>query len=226
MRKNALYMLGRAFIKAYSSLLLKMDVHWYERRLPEGPKLFVANHPSATDPFVIHLLSHMSVMITANAFSFPLFGSYIRGAGQIAVIPGQGEEALENARRLLEAGRSVGIFPEGTFSPQAGGFHQPRTGAARLALTTGVPVIPVGIYLPRERSLKIVSRLSGRPTIGYWYLHGPYGITVGQAMRFHGNPGDKAHVQSISQSIMHWIRSLAHESEQRVRRLLPAQVAA
>jgi 1-acyl-sn-glycerol-3-phosphate acyltransferase len=133
---------------------------------------------------------------------------------------------MQDAQRMLEAGYSVGIFPEGTFSPRAGGFQEPRTGAARLAIRTGVPVIPVGIYLPRERSLKIESRLSGTPTIGYWYLRGPYAITVGQAMKFQGDPDDKLHVHSITRNIMEWIHSLAEESELRLRRLLPSQVPA
>jgi len=220
---NILYEMTRGVVRAYSRLLLRLDIHWHARP-PDGPKLYIANHPSATDPFIIHLLSRqpMSVLITANAFSFPIFGFYIRKVGQIPVIPGHGEQALQQARAYLEAGRSVAIFPEGTFSPQGGGFHEPRTGAARLALSTGVPVIPVGIYLPREKSLRIASKLSGRPTVGYWYLRGPYGITVGKPIRFEGNPADKEHVQSISQNMMNWIRSLADESERRLRQMIPA----
>jgi len=216
MRRIILYELGRAIVSAYSRLLLNLDVHWHEAYLPEGPKLFVANHPSATDPFIISLLARMSVMVSANAFSFPLFGRYIRHIGQIPVLPGQGENALENACRRLRSGHSVGIFPEGNFSPQAGGFHEPHTGAARLALTTGVPVVPIGIYLPRERSIQIRSSLTGKPTVGYWYLRGPYGVTVGRPMCFEGNPQDKEQVRAISQRLMQGIRSLAQESEQRV----------
>ena len=224
---NILYKIALALVRAYSAILLSMDVHWHESP-PDGPKLYIANHPSATDPFLIHLLSRqpMGVLISANAFSFPLFGFYIRKIGQIPVIPGQGEAALEMARRLLEAGYSVGIFPEGTFSPQEGGFQEPRTGAARLALSTGVPVIPVGISLLREKSLKISSKLSGKPTVGYWYLHGPYSVTVGKPIRFEGNPEDKEHVKSISQNMMQGIRMLAQESEQRLRRFMPAAASA
>src|SRR4030042_5969599 len=170
MRKNILYELGRVLLKGYAGLFFKLDVHWHDPKRPDGAKLFVANHPSATDPFMIHLWERMSVLISGNAFSFPVLGRLIRETGQIPVERGQGVRALDDARRLLEAGHSVGIFPEGTFSPRSGGLQEPRTGAARLAISTGVPVVPVGIYLPRERSLKIESRLSGTPTIGYWYL--------------------------------------------------------
>ncbi len=196
-----------------------MDVHWHAQP-PDGAKLYIANHPSATDPFLIHLLSRqpMSVMISANSFSVPLFGSYLHKIGQIPVNPGQGRQVLEKAHDLLKAGHSVGIFPEGTFSPQGGGYHKPHTGAARLALSTGVPVIPVGIYLPREKSWKISSKLSGKQTTGYWYLRGPYSVTVGKSIRFEGNPEDKVHVRSISQNMMQGIRGLAHESELRLHR--------
>jgi len=56
--------------------------------------------------------------------------------------------ALERARRLLAAGRSVGIFPEGTVNPDPLHLLPGRLGAARLSLETGVPVVPVGIRFP------------------------------------------------------------------------------
>jgi 1-acyl-sn-glycerol-3-phosphate acyltransferase len=227
MQFNILYKLAVVLVRAYSNLMLNMDVHWHERP-PDGPKLYVANHPSASDPFLIHLLSGqpMSVLISANAFAFPLFGAYIRKAGQIPVIPGQGEQTLEKARHFLEKGYSVGIFPEGTFSPQDGGYQEPRSGAARLAILSGVPVIPVGIYVPREKSVKISSKLSGRPTIGYWYLSGPYNVTVGRPICFEGDAADKMHIQSVSRNIMQRIHTLAQESEHRLRRFTLADVSA
>ena len=222
---NLFYKIGRGLIRLYSRLMLNLDVQWYGK-IPAGPKIFIANHPSATDPFVLHLLSRepMSVLIVSTAFTFPLFGGFIRRAGQIQVLPGEGRQAMEQARKFLEAGYSVGIFPEGGFSPQTGGFREPRSGAARLALSTGVPVIPVGIYLPRERSLRIASRLSGKPTVGYWYLHGPYGITIGNPMELDGNAQDSEQVHSYAQTMMRWVKSLAQESEFRVRHLEPVPV--
>ena len=215
-----LYSLGRMVIHAYTRLMLQLDIE-AQCDLPEGAKLFVANHPSATDPFLIHLVSpqQLSVLITQSAVDFPLLGWYMRSTKQIPVVVGKGEAALEAARRGIDAGRSIAIFAEGALSPQAGGFHPPRTGAARLALQAGIPVIPVGIYLPRERSHCIRSHLTGKPTLGYWYLRGPYGITLGRPMQFEGDPADRERVRSISQSIMECIRALAQVSEQRVRGL-------
>jgi 1-acyl-sn-glycerol-3-phosphate acyltransferase len=146
----------------------------------------------------------------------------MRSTKQIPVEAGKGENSLEAACRSIDAGRSVAIFTEGALSPQTGGFHPPRTGAARLALRAGIPVVPVGIYLPRERSHCIRSGLTGRPTVGYWYLRGPYGITIGQPMQFEGDAEDRPLVQTISQSIMDRIRALALVSERRVRGFTPA----
>lgn len=214
-----LYSLGRIIVRLYARLMLNLDIHWYDDLSP-GPKLFVANHPSATDPFLIHLISPqpMSVLITVNAFTVPLLGFYLRKTRQICVDPRQGSAALEEARRLLENGRPVAVFPEGLISPKEGGFHSPRSGAARLALKTGVPVIPVGIYLPRERTLRITSGISGKETTANWYLRGPYSVTVGQPMKFEGNAEDREQVRGVTLSIMVRIRALAQESEQRLVR--------
>ncbi|MBA4380078.1 MAG: hypothetical protein C0393_05250 [Anaerolinea sp.] len=220
MSKNKiLYSLGRIIIRLYARLMFNLDMHWYDDILP-GPKLFVANHPSATDPFLIHLISPqpMSVLITVNAFTVPVLGYYLRKTRQICVDPRQGSAALEEARRLLENGRPVAVFPEGLISPKEGGFHPPRSGAARLALRTGVPVIPVGIYLPRERTMSITSGISGKKTTANWYLRGPYSVTVGQPMKFEGNAEDREQVRGVTHSIMESIRALAQESEQRLRR--------
>jgi 1-acyl-sn-glycerol-3-phosphate acyltransferase len=218
MYSNFLYDLSVHVVRLYSRLMLRLDLH-YNSELPPGPKIFAANHPSATDPFLMHLLSskHLSVLISGNAFGMPLFGHYLHHCGQISVIPGQGKEALDLAQRRLQSGYSVGIFPEGLVSPQSGGSHPPHTGAARLALSTGVPVIPIGIYLPRERSVYISSRLSGKHTAAYWYLRGPYGMTVGEPMQFTGAIDAPEDIRSVTIILMEKIHALAEESERRIR---------
>jgi 1-acyl-sn-glycerol-3-phosphate acyltransferase len=55
---------------------------------------------------------------------------------------------MERAAELLAAGRSVGVFPEGTANRDGSGLLRGRRGAARLSLETGVPVIPLGIRFP------------------------------------------------------------------------------
>lgn len=59
--------------------------------------------------------------------------------------------SIERARRHLVAGRSVGVFPEGTVNRDPARLRSPRPGMARLALETRVPVVPVGIRFPDAR---------------------------------------------------------------------------
>jgi hypothetical protein len=87
-------------------------------------------------------------------------------------------------------------------------------------LLTGVPIVPIGVYLPRERSRAIVPTVAGERTKGYLYLRGRYGVTVGRAMRFSGDVEDRGRVAAVSEDIMRQIISLAEESERRVKAVL------
>lgn len=200
-----------------------MDILWLEP-FPPGPKLIVANHPSSTDPFYLGLLSNqpVSVLIMEALFWVPIFGAFLRLSGHIPVSPTKGRTAFDAAYLRLIRGHSVAIFPEGDLSPADGGCCRPRTGAARLALLTGVPIVPVGIYLPRDRRRAIGPNIGGERQLGYLYLRGKYGITVGQAMRFEGDVEDRARVVAVSEQIMLRIMSLAQESERRVTAVLAA----
>lgn len=216
MFSKILYLIGRLVINTYVRLMLKLDIHWHEQT-PQGPVLFAANHPSTTDPIFIHAMAaeRLSVMIHRKVFTIPLLGTYMRRMGQIAVIPGKGEEVLEQARKALASGCSVVIFPEGNISPVEG-FHQPRSGVARLALQSGVPVIPLGIYLREKNCKRIPTTFEGKPDLVTWYLRGPYAVTFGRALHFSGDAQDHALVKTIAENIMEHIRNLAFESRQRV----------
>ena len=219
MLSKLLYKAGRIFIGTYARLMLKMDVHWQES-LPQGPVLFAANHPSTTDPIFIHLISkqHLSVMINSKVFSIPVLGPYMRKMQQIEVIRGKGQsgQVLKQAVRALASGRSVVIFPEGDISP-AGGFAPVRSGVARLALQSGVPVVPIGIHLHDENCKRVPTTLEGEPDIITWYLHGPYAITVGKALHFQGDENDRPLVKTISENVMEQIRVLVGESKLRMQ---------
>jgi 1-acyl-sn-glycerol-3-phosphate acyltransferase len=219
MLQKLLYKFSRILLLVFSAIMLRFEVRRHTH-LPAGPKIFVSNHPSATDPFLIHLVSteKLNVMITAKAFQVPVFGSFLRRVGEIPVPLEQGSAALEHAKEYLQKGYSVAIFIEGHISPEEGGFLPPRTGAARLALNSQVPVVPVGISLRRDRCLNIRSRIAGEQSEARWYLRGPYSITVGRPLQFDGDVEDRQYVRHVSEAIMHQIRLLAHESEYRTRR--------
>ena len=132
---------------------------------------------------------------------------------QIEVICGKGQsdQVLKQAVRALAAGRSVVIFPEGAISP-ANGFAPVRSGVARLALQSGVPVIPIGIHLCDENCRRMPTTLEGESDIITWYLRGPYAITIGKPMYFQGDANDRSLVKIIAENVMGHIRALSQES--------------
>jgi len=78
-------------------------------------------------------------------------------------------------------------------------------------------VVPVGIYLRRDRCQNIRSRIAGGvPSEARWYLRGPYAITVGPPTQYEGNVEDHEQVRRTSETILEKIRHLAHESERRM----------
>ncbi len=211
------YKLGRRLICLYAQFLLNMDVFW-EAHLPPGPKLIVANHPSTTDPFYLLTLfpQPLSMLIIEHAFHAPLFGSILHFSGHIPVQAADKHAAFEAAQHRLQNGQSVVVFPEGDLSPREGGSLPAHSGAARLALSTGATVIPIGIYFKRERARRFISKFGDKSETGYWFLRGPYGITIGKPMHFKGNVEDRPYVKSISKTIMDVIDSLALTSQRRV----------
>ncbi|MDP9435882.1 MAG: 1-acyl-sn-glycerol-3-phosphate acyltransferase, partial [Actinomycetota bacterium] len=85
---------------------------------------------------------------TAGVFTAPVLGPALLAAGMVPVKrrSAQARSALDGAARLLREGEAVALFPEGRIGATLTGLpEQLRTGAARLALSTGAPVVVVGV---------------------------------------------------------------------------------
>ena len=203
-------------IKAFSGTMLDMDV---DRKipLPEGAKIIAPNHPSMIDPFIMaSILGQRSyILITDVMFHVPVMGAYLRRLGHIPVAVGRGQSAIDCALKHLQAGHTIMIFPEGANSPTKGGFVKERTGVARLAIASGAPVIPTGIFLQRDRLQTLKSVVSGKTEYSNWYLRGPYAITIGTPLRFGGDLENLEYVKDVAHQIMLKIMGLAAESQQR-----------
>jgi 1-acyl-sn-glycerol-3-phosphate acyltransferase len=220
MTGQGIYWAGRMIVDLYARLALDMDVA-HQADWPDGPKIVAANHPTTTDPFFLltAVPEQMSILVTGMAFDVPVFGDYLRAAEHIPVVQGSGRTALEQATRHLEQGRTIGIFPEGALSPmvRGPGFHRAHTGAVRLSLKTGAPIVPVGVYLDPGRIRCATFRAGDRSEIARWYPSGPYALTVGRAIYLDGEVGDRAYVRAASQRVMQEIASLARQSDRRIR---------
>ncbi len=214
------YKLGRSAVSLFTRTALDMDLQWHGR-LPEGPKILAANHPTTTDPFFILTLlpEQTSVLVTGGAFEVPLFGPYLRNAGHVPVLRNSGGATIRQATDLLRSGRTVAIFPEGALSPLKGGigFHRPRSGVARLALSSGAPVIPVGIGLQEDRIRTVAVEMEGGQEEGRFYTGGQYAVTVGKPMWFEGNVDNWEYVRLVSGRIMQRIERLSQQSALRIQ---------
>lgn len=211
------YNLGRGVVNLYASLFFRRSVV-YKAPVPAGAKILAANHPSTTDPFLMNTLvpEQVSILIIEHFFKLPVIGVSLRHTGQIRVDCANGKPSLEKGVEALREGRTVGIFPEGIISPLSGGAHRPHTGVARLALSAFAPVIPVGIAVDTRRVREIVTNVDGKDEVGSWYLSGPYAITVGEPMFFHGSVENREHVRAVTEQIMQRITALSAESAERL----------
>jgi 1-acyl-sn-glycerol-3-phosphate acyltransferase len=124
-----------------------------------GPVILAANHQSFADEFFIPLGARRQVFYFAKAEYFTTPGlrgkamaSFFRGMGQLPVERGDTRSAaavIDIGVDVLGEGKALGIFPEGTRSPD-GKLYKFRTGVARLALRSAAPVVPVGLVGTRD----------------------------------------------------------------------------
>lgn len=197
-------------------LLFDYD-HVLHARIPSGPKVLIANHPTTIDPFLVSyaVAQPVHILITEPIFRAPLLGRYLRSAGHIPVMLTEGRSAFDRALRLLKDGRTVLVFPEGALSPDEGGMHPARTGAARLALAAGVPIVPIGIHVAHERMFIVQNSQMKARGRGKFVLNGPYKITIGRPLFAEGDVEDRQVVKDLGTWMMHRIHSLVRESAQR-----------
>jgi len=145
-----------------------------------GPKIIAGNHPNATDGFYLPSLFREKLYFFAQGdlFSIPFFGWLLAKSGQIPVNPEQKKAALDRAVELLEQGETVAIFPEARLNPD-GQPVRSNTGAVRLSLMTGAPIIPIGFYVPPKNLHHITRMKKGRVSQGHWQTHGRCYLHIG-----------------------------------------------
>jgi 1-acyl-sn-glycerol-3-phosphate acyltransferase len=133
--------------------------------MPSGPSIVVANHDSLADPFLLGTALERPLRFLAKEelWANRPVGRVLDSLGGIPVRRGRGDlEALAAAGEALRAGHAVAIFPQGTVLGSDGRpWHR---GAARLALATGAPIVPVRI-VGGQSALRPGTRLPGRARV-------------------------------------------------------------
>lgn len=116
--------------------------------IDERAYVVVANHLSDADPFLLSFLPwDMRWLAKEELYRMPLIGNLMRYGGDIPIARKSREgarHAMEEARKSLEAGISIMMFPEGTRS-RDGNLLPFKDGAFRLAIEAGVPILPIAI---------------------------------------------------------------------------------
>jgi 1-acyl-sn-glycerol-3-phosphate acyltransferase len=173
-----------------------------------GSAILASNHLSAADWIFMPLSLKRRVTFLAKAEYFT--GTGVKGRAQRAFFSGAGqvpidrssasaaENAIQTGLRILREGKLLGIYPEGTRSPD-GRLFRGKTGVARMALETGASVVPVAmIYskkkLPFGKKITRVQVRFGKPL---------------DFSRYEGLSGDRFVERSITDEIMYEIMTLS-----------------
>jgi len=199
-----LYACLKPTIRAIGRVWFRLSVSGAERVPRDGAVLLASNHLSVLDPALIGSVMprELDYLAKTELFQIPGFGGLIRRLNAHPVDrTGSDSAALRLALRLLQGGRAVLVFPEGTRGTE-GRLQEARAGTGMLATLSGAPVVPVyvqgsGRALPRGAAVPRPVRVS---------------VTVGAPLRF-GRERGRARYQEISDEIMAAIGRLKAEAE-------------
>ncbi|MGH2749041.1 MAG: lysophospholipid acyltransferase family protein [Actinomycetota bacterium] len=204
------YWVLKAILKPLLRIVYRIRVEGLENVPKKGGAIIAANHLSFLDSFFIPLVvKRRKVTYLAKADYFKSWKTswFFSMAGQIPCERDGGNKAqqsLDIALDVLRDGKLLGIYPEGTRSPDSY-LYRGRTGVARLALAAGRQVIPCGLVgtekvMPKNAKLP---RLRGRPTVVV-----RFGTPI-EFSRYAGQERDRFVLRSITDEISFEIMQLS-----------------
>ncbi|HEX7246568.1 MAG TPA: lysophospholipid acyltransferase family protein [Actinomycetota bacterium] len=185
------------------------------RNVPaEGAAILASNHLSFIDSVFLPLMIDRPMSFLAKSDYFTGKGlkgwatrMFMKATGQLPIdrTGGKASEAsLNTGLQVLGEGNLLGIYPEGTRSPD-GRLYRGRTGIARMALEAHVPVVPV-VMVDTDTVMPIGSRI---PRVGR------VGVVIGEPLdfsRFAGMEGDRYILRSVTDEIMVALQRLGEQT--------------
>jgi 1-acyl-sn-glycerol-3-phosphate acyltransferase len=176
-----------------------------------GPVIIAGNHVSFADEIFTPLAARRQVFYFAKAEYFnssglrgQAMGAFFRGLGQVPVERRDTRSAaasIDVGVDVLREGKALGIYPEGTRSPD-GRLYRFRTGVARLAIRSAAPVVPVGLVGTRD-----VQPPDGKR----WHL-APVEVHFGPPLDFSGREADERsarRLRAIAEQIREAVQALS-----------------
>jgi 1-acyl-sn-glycerol-3-phosphate acyltransferase len=205
---NLPYGILRVFLTPFLMVLFRPKVKGLRHVPGSGPVIIASNHLSFSDSIFMPLVVPRKVTFLAKSEYFTSPGpkgllkklTFI-ALGQVPVDRSGGrrsEAALITGLKVLAEGKCLGIYPEGTRSPD-GRLYKGRSGIARLAIESGSPVIPVAMFntekiQPTGTVVPKVMRVE---------------MIFGEPMYFEGDSTDLQHLRDVTDKIMHTIQALS-----------------
>lgn len=212
---NIAFRFGAAVMRPILNFIVKRDWRAGEKLPKSGPAIVVCNHISYLDPLTFsHFLYNNGraprYLGKESVFKIPVIGFIIKSAGQIPVKRESKDAVLgyEHAIAVLKAGHLLGVYPEGTLTrdpnlwPMKG-----KTGVARLALQTDVPIYPCASWGPQEVIPPYGRRIKLFPRTKVTVLMGdPVDLS-----KWKGKSSDPVAVEEATEAIMDEITRLLVE---------------
>jgi 1-acyl-sn-glycerol-3-phosphate acyltransferase len=205
------YWVIKAILSPILRVLFRPKIEGLEHVPADGAAILASNHLSFSDSIFLPLVVPRRITFLAKSDYFTTGGlkgrlkaGFFKGVGQLPVDRSGGrasQAALETAKRVLAEGKLLGIYPEGTRSPD-GRLYRGKTGVARMALEAGVPVLPVAMIntFDIQPPGQVLPRLL------------QVGIRIGRPLdfsRYQGMEDDRFVLRSITDEIMYEIMELS-----------------
>ena len=205
------WLLKHVFLGPWLNALFRPWVEGLENIPDEGAAILASNHLSFSDSIFLPLETPRRITFLAKAEYFTgkgvkgrLTKAFFSGVGQVPIDRSGGaasEAAVRKGLEILADGQLLGMYPEGTRSPD-GRLYRGKTGIARMALEAGVPVIPVAMVNTFEVQPpgKIIPKIQR------------IGIRIGEPLdfsRYAGLSTDRFVLRSITDEIMYELMQLS-----------------
>jgi 1-acyl-sn-glycerol-3-phosphate acyltransferase len=206
------WLLKRIIIGPLVHVLYRARVSGLENVPTEGPVILAPNHLSFCDSIFVPLSSPRKAHFMAKDDYFRVRGikgrlmrGFFSGVGAVPVDRSGGraaQAAIDTGLGVLRRGEVFSLYPEGTRSPD-GRLYRGRTGVARLALTSGAPVIPVGVVG--------TDRVQAADEMG-WHLGARPEIRFGAPLdfsRYEGMENDRYVLRAVTDEVVAAILALS-----------------
>ena len=204
-RAPLLYRLLHGVLPPVATALYRPWTEGMENIPAEGPAILASNHLSFLDSVFLPCVCDRPIYFLGKSDYFDgLRRPFFEAVGVLPVRReggDAGEASLRRGEEVLEAGHLLGIYPEGTRSPD-GRLYRGKTGPVRLALRTGAPIIPIAMHgtfevLPPQSNVPRIRRV---------------GVRVGEPMdlrRYAGREHDRFVLRSATDELMYELMLLS-----------------